>query len=97
VSSFPFSGVPNGAQVALSVSGTAVLLTVPAGSKFAAISVETQSVRFRDDGSAPTASDGVLLTTTGEQPWIYAGEDGLSQLQFIATTGTAVLNISFYK
>ena len=96
MSSFPFSGQPLGVQTALSVGASAISLTVPKGSKFAALSVETQSVRFRDDGTAPTSSTGVILTTTGEQPWIYASEEGLSALQFIATTGTAMLNVAYY-
>ena len=47
-------------------------LTVPAGATLAVIVPESQSVRWRDDGVAPTASVGMPLTSpitivTGKQ------------------------------
>ncbi len=58
------------------------------------ISVETQNVRYRDDGAAPTSSTGVLLVT-GQQPFTYDGNP--SAIQFCAVVGGAVLNVSFYR
>jgi hypothetical protein len=96
VSSFPFSGKPLGVQTGLSVtSGAAVALTVPAGAAFAVLST-TQNVTWRDDGVDPTSSAGVLLTTTGTQPWVYASEAGLAALRFIAVSTTATINCAFY-
>ena len=97
MSYFPFNARPLGSQVALSVtSSAAVALTVPPDAEFAVISIETQAVRFRDDGVDPTASDGVLLPVTSSSPWVYVGTYGLSRIKFIAQSGTAVLNVSFY-
>ena len=94
---WPFNARPLGSQVALSVGATAVALTPPIGSQFALISVETAAVRWRDDGVSPTASDGILLPeTSSTEPWTYVGTYGLSQIKFIATTGTASLNVSYY-
>jgi hypothetical protein len=96
VSTFPFSGKPLGVQVVLSVTNSAAVgLTVPAEAAFALISVETESVRYRDDGVAPTNADGVLVPVT-TAPWCYASEAGLSKIKFIATSATATLNIAFY-
>ena len=75
-------------------------LTVPAVDRFgnkvmptmALIICETQNVRWRDDGTAPTASVGMPLTVgTALQ---YDGD--LNRIQFIEQTGSAKLNISYY-
>ena len=92
---WPSNARPLGSQVGLSVGASAVALTPPTGSLFAVVSVETAAVRWRDDGAAPTTADGILLPITTE-PWLYVGTYGLSRISFIATTGTAVLNVSYY-
>lgn len=75
---------------------TATLLTVPVGATAAAITVSGNPVRYRDDGVAPTATVGVTLpVTTAGLPFLYAGT--LSKIQFIPTTGTAVLDILYYR
>jgi hypothetical protein len=79
---------------------SAVGLTVPTqtpnGSNtkanFALIIAETQNVRWRDDGTNPTASVGMLLVAG--TPLQYDGD--LSRIKFIETTGSAKLNISYY-
>ena len=97
MSFWPYNARPLGSQVALSVtSSAAVALTVPTDAEFAVISIETQAVRWRDDGTDPTASDGILLPVTTVGPWTYVGTFGLSRISFITTTGTATLNVSFY-
>jgi hypothetical protein len=68
-------------------------LTVPAGAAAAVMSVSTASVRYRDDGSAPDATHGVVLpVTTSGLPFSYMGD--LSKIQFISATG--VLDILYY-
>lgn len=58
----------------------------------AVIVCETQAVRWRDDGTAPTASVGMPLATG-----VTLQYDGaLSQIQFIEQTASAKLNISYY-
>lgn len=79
---------------------SAASLTVPATDKngmnqkptFALIIAETQNVRWRDDGTAPTASVGMPLIVG--VPLQYDGD--LSKIQFIEQTASAKLNISYY-
>ena len=69
-------------------------LTVPVGANLAIIAADTAAVRWRDDGTAPTATIGMHLSNTGE-PLQYSGP--LAKIQFIAETGSPVLNISYYR
>lgn len=71
----------------------ATALTVPTGANFAVIIAETQAVRFRDDGTAPTATVGMALAVA--QEFEYAGN--LSAIRFIEQTASAKLNVSYYK
>lgn len=67
-------------------------LTVPSGSTQATIMCESQPVRWRDDGVAPTASVGMELLVG--QVMIYNGP--LAALQFIQEAASAKLNVSYY-
>ena len=58
----------------------------------ALITPETQGVRWRDDGTAPTASVGMPLAAG--VPLQYDGD--LSKIKFIEQTASAKLNISYY-
>jgi hypothetical protein len=58
----------------------------------ALIVAETQAVRWRDDGTAPTASVGMPLAVGVALQ--YDGD--LSKIQFIEQVGSAKLNISYY-
>jgi hypothetical protein len=69
-------------------------LTVPAGANFAIIAADVAAVRWRDDGSAPTASVGMFLSNTGDA-LEYSGP--LAKIQFIPVTGSPVLNVSYYR
>jgi len=65
-------------------------LTVKAN--FALITPETQGVRWRDDGTAPTASIGMPIAAGA-----YFSYDGdLNRIKFIEQTASAELNISYY-
>jgi hypothetical protein len=66
---------------------------VPTGAVLAIIRCETANVRWRDDGTAPTASIGMPMTPTDE-PFRYTAN--LDAIQFIAETGSPLLNISYY-
>lgn len=71
---------------------TAKALTVPVGATMALVAPDTQNVRWRDDGTNPTASVGMPLvvgTTLN-----YDGD--LNRIRFIETTASAVLNVSYY-
>lgn len=59
----------------------------------ALIQATGQSVRWRDDGTAPTASVGMVLAAGDSL--VYEGD--LSAIRFIQTTNSAVLNVSYYS
>lgn len=90
--------VPLGYQQITSL-GTAVGLTIPAGATHAFVNAEVANVRWRDDGTAPTASVGMLLeaeqSSVPAVDLFYAGT--LSQIKFIAVSGSPKLNISYYR
>jgi hypothetical protein len=67
-------------------------LTVPANATMALIVTETQGVRWRDDGVAPTASVGMPLAVGVSMS--YDGD--LKAIRFIQQDASAVLNVSYY-
>lgn len=68
-------------------------LTVPNNATLAVIRAETQSVRWRDDGTAPTAAIGMLL---GVSPDELRYDGDLKAIRFIETAASAKLNIAYY-
>lgn len=83
---------PLGYQQLTSLAGSTAL-TVPAGAVEAFIVCETQTVRWRDDGVAPTASVGMPLPVNAALP--YVGK--LSAFRLIETTASATCNVSYYQ
>ena len=67
-------------------------LTVPAGARIAVIHVEVAVMRWRDDGTAPTAAIGMRLAAGGEL--VYDGE--LTELRLIQEAAGAIANVSYY-
>ena len=74
--------------------GTATALTIPAGTRLILITPTTQAVRWRDDGTNPTATVGYPLAVGAELLYTCAQ---MSALRFIEQTAGAVLNICYYK
>jgi hypothetical protein len=74
---------------------SATSLTVPDGCFMAIITPETQGVRWRDDGTAPTASVGMPLSA-GASFKYTGGYDGLKALKFIEQAASAKLNVAYY-
>ena len=80
---------------------SATSLTVPskdinglvATPSLAVIRCETQGVRWRDDGVAPTASVGMPLSVG--DVLLYDGD--LKKIQFIEQASSAKLDISYYR
>lgn len=72
----------------------ATALTVPTGATTAVIRAEAQAVRYRDDGTDPSATVGMPMATT-DAPLIYTGP--LTKIKFFEQTSGAKLNISYYK
>lgn len=87
----PGQVTPKGLQQITSLVAAASL-TVPSGAQFALIQAESQDVRWRDDGTNPTASVGMLLAS-GET-LAYTGP--LAAIRLIETTASAKLNVSYY-
>lgn len=71
----------------------AVGLTVPNEANYVLIDIEDQDVRYRADGSDPTASVGGLLKVGAQ--YEYVGNLGM--LKFIETTPSAKINVSYFK
>lgn len=74
---------------------TAKALTVPSGARYALLQAEGKNIRWRDDGTAPTSTVGMVLTA-GDPGFWYNG-DALAALSFVEVESTAVLNVSYYK
>lgn len=85
------SVLERGYQQITSLSSSTAL-TVPENTTFAMIGIEGQAVRYRADGTAPTASVGKQLAVGQEMK--YTGD--LKALRFIEVASGAKLNISYY-
>lgn len=83
---------PLGYQQITSLAAAAAL-TIPAGCSVAVIQAEGQPVRWRDDGTNPTASVGMRILVGGE---LVYDATGLTTLRFIEEAASAKLNISYY-
>ena len=68
-------------------------LTVPTGTLLALIICSGQPVRWRDDGTNPTASVGMPLAVGAELQ--YDSID-ISAARFIETAASATLDVSYY-
>lgn len=60
----------------------------------ALIDVETQSVRVRDDGTAPTGTEGQLIRANAQQEIV--GTDAIRNLKIIEAAASAVVTIRYY-
>lgn len=72
---------------------TATGLTVPAGTVYVLFKPNAQAIRFRDDGTNPTASVGYPQAAGAE--YIYTG-CAPSSLRFIEVTAGATLDVLYY-
>lgn len=93
------SGTAGGAGVYVTSRATtssAASLTsggVPLGSTTALLSIESQAIRYADDGSTPTASAGMPIAVG--QAFQYSST--LSALRLIEQAASAKANVLFYK
>lgn len=72
---------------------SATSLTIPAErTTVARIQALAQNIRWRDDGTAPTATVGMQLAA-GDELW-YDGD--LTAFQFIEESAGAEVNVSYY-
>lgn len=82
-------------QITAGTLASATSLTVPSGATIAIAQVETANVRWRDDGTAPTATVGMILTPSTQI--VFSGAVELAAAQFILQAGSPILDISYYK
>ena len=75
----------------------ATSITIPQGTEYALMTVESGPARWRDDGTNPTTDTGMNLVVSG-QPFVYypsgAGLSSMFLIQGSATT--SVVNITYY-
>lgn len=81
-----------GYQQISSLSGV-VSLSVPSGAKSCIVHAEGQAVRWRDDGTNPTASVGMLLPVGGELRY----DGNMVAIRFVETAASAKINCAFYS
>lgn len=81
------------AMPSVTVTGTTTFV-VPPGANLALLVAESGAVRWRDDGKPPTVTQGMLIEPT-QPPFPYSGN--ISQISFIAVSGTATVSASLYK
>ncbi len=92
--------------LAAPLAAAAVSLTIPTipngvnGVGLVVVQVEGGSVRWRDDGTAPTSTVGMLIGSSTGTAGDLAGEldytGEIAKLQFIKSGGTPILNVSYY-
>lgn len=80
------------AQLA-SLAGVTGLPSIPATAMRVMLQAEGQNVRYRDDGTNPTASVGLQIYVG--QLVEYAGD--LNAIKFIEVAGGAKLNVAYYR
>ena len=76
----------------ITATGSAFALTPPASARQARIGAEAQVIRWRDDGTNPTASTGQRIAAGTEVDYV----GNLATIKLIAETAGAIVNVSYY-
>jgi hypothetical protein len=92
VAQVPGNLVPAGYQQLTSLS-SASGLNLATNAYRALIQAQDQNVRWRDDGTDPSATVGMVLAA-GETMF-YTGD--LSAIKFIEVATSAIINVSYYR
>lgn len=82
-----------GYQQITDLSAAVGFATIPAGAETAIVQCQTQNVRYRDDGSDPTAAVGMILVANTFYEFTVGQ---LARMKFIEVLASAALNVSFY-
>ena len=83
---------PLGYEQITGLGPAAKALTIPAGAQRALIQTTGQNVRWRDDGTDPTATVGMQLAA-GDSLF-YTGD--LAAIRLIEDAASATVNVSYY-
>jgi hypothetical protein len=92
VAAAPYVGMPLASSQFGLAGDAATALTVPAGARYCVVTCESQAVRWRDDGTAPTASVGFPLAVGA----VLTYSAKLSALKFISQIAGATLDVAYY-
>jgi len=88
--------IPHATQViALSDSTALGVNSTVQEARVLRISIETNNVRYRDDGTDPALTTGIVLWSG--QTYAFDGFNGTGDLKFQRTTGSATVTIAAYK
>ena len=89
------SGTISNSAVTIFEMGSALITEAPTGARSFVGTIESAGVRARGDGTAPTGSEGQLISS-GDT--IYLGESEFSSMEFIRDASTDVeLRGHFYN
>ena len=99
---FPtLTAIPGGFEQ-ITVSSTSIGFTsskyAPSGESpadMAIVTIETNAIRYRDDGLAPTASVGQLVSSSTSLT--VCGLNSIKTVRFIRVTSDATLDVSYYR
>lgn len=72
------------------------LPSIPAAATVAEICVENAGIRYRDDGTPPTASVGVPVIAAASAPVCFQYAGSLSAIQFIMISGSPSIDVAYY-
>lgn len=84
---------PLGYAQLTSVAAATALPSVPAHTRMVLIQPESQNIRWRDDGTNPTAAIGMIIVAN--DMLMYTGDT--STFKLIEVTGSAKVNITYYE
>jgi hypothetical protein len=79
----------------ITVANTAIGSANPRRAKEVLLTVETNTIRFRLDGTDPTAAEGHLLAV-GDSLNIE-GEDNIRRFRMIRATADATVKVTYYR
>jgi hypothetical protein len=84
---------PAGCLQITNLSAVVGLGSIPSGARFVLVQAEAQNVRWRDDGTDPTAAIGMVIEAG--QTLVYNGN--LASLEMIEAAASAIVNVCFYR
>jgi hypothetical protein len=87
------TSIDSSTLVSSATFGSATAAGIPAGTALLLIQPQSQAIRWRDDGTAPTATVGYPLAAGAELQ--YTGQ-GMQNLRVISQVAGAAINIVAY-
>ena len=92
VDAFAYEAVSVTSGAAVGVTAATMFPASQAPARALACTVETQTVRYRMDGTNPTTAEGHLMSATApNNVFVVLGTNNIRLLRMIATTGTATV------